>query len=99
MSEEMKSYSPGPWSRRFNGASVIIDDANGKAVARAMPRIFGELNGDLISAAPELLRCMESAVVLLEVHQSVNGLHGDPYTCEKLALWRGVVAKAKGGTK
>lgn len=59
MSEKQKSCSPGPWSRRFNGASVFIDDANGRAVARATPRIRGELNGDLIAAAPELLAALE----------------------------------------
>lgn len=84
-------YSPGPWSRRFNGASVIIDDANGKAVARAMPRIFGELNGDLIAAAPELLAALENLVADWE---RVTGT-SIPTDHEAKAA----ITKAKGGAK
>lgn len=91
MSKETKSYSPGPWSRRCNGASVIIDDANGKAVARATPRIFGELNGDLIAAAPDLLAALENLVADWE---RVTGT-SMPADHEAKAS----IAKAKGGAK
>lgn len=84
MSEEQKSCSPGPWSRRFNGASVIIEDANGKAVARVTPRIRGELNGHLIAAAPELLAALERLA-----HPMADD--GD------LDYAKEIIAKAKGG--
>lgn len=63
---------------------MIIDDANGKAVARALPRIRGELNGDVIAAAPELLAALERLA-----HPMADD--GD------LDYAKEIIAKAKGG--
>ena len=92
MSEEQKSCSPGPWSRRFNGASVIIEDANGKAVARATPRIRGELNGHLIAAAPELLASLDG---ILQWWMESDG--GDDMPTDLFDRAHAAIAKAKGG--
>lgn len=94
MNEEQKSCSPGPWSRRFNGASVIIEDANGKAVARATPRIRGELNGHLIAAAPELLASLDG---ILQWWMESDG--GDDMPVDLFDRAEAALKAAKGGAR
>ena len=71
----MKEHTPGPWtfSAKLSGSEnhrgFCIFDSNKHWVADASPRDEdgheGEANACLIAAAPELLRCLQWAMIFL----------------------------------
>lgn len=71
---------------------MIIDDNSGRSVARAVPRIRGELNGDLIAAAPDLLAALDG---ILQWWMESDG--GDDMPTDLFDRGHAAIAKAKGG--
>ena len=67
-----------------------------EAAADAIDEL-GIANARLIAAAPELLKCGERALSILEEAVEIGG--GDPKTHHACANLRAAIAKAKGGAQ
>ncbi len=83
-------HTPAPWSLGSNGATTKVVDADGKAICMVTYR-KDHWNGDLLAAAPEMLKALQMVDRIWSNDQTANL---DPES--PLAVVRAAIAKATG---
>lgn len=68
------AISTTPWCVTFNGASLKVVDADGKAVCMVTPR-KGQWNAPLLAAAPDLLKTLRLCERALEGRDAEAAAH------------------------